>query len=132
MLIVYYPNITFLSIQSSILLFTMKKTIRIQYGCFVRLVELPFPFSAASFEERLLSVFNFNRKDILGLRYPNETRILPLDELESDDALIAFAAKCDQPCLLVFHSEASLFLLIGQVVGRISVAKSRVSFGNPS
>ena len=89
----------------------MKKSVPIQYGYLVRSVELPFPFSAPSFEERLLSVFRFNRKDILGFRHPNETKILPLEELKSEDDVISFASKCSQPCLLAFHSRVFLRLL---------------------
>ena len=109
----------------------MKKSILIQYGCFVRLVELPFPFSATSFEERLLSIFHFNGKDTLGLRHPNNTRILPLEELKSDDDVITFAKECSQPCLLVFHSRVFLNLLIWQIVCQITVSKMRVYPGNP-
>lgn len=104
---------TILLTKPIILLFTMKKTILIQYGCFVRSVELPFPFSAASFEERLNSIFGFNGKDILGLRHPSKDRILLLDELKSDDTLISFAAEYDLPCLLVFHSTTYSPRLIG-------------------
>lgn len=109
----------------------MKKSILIQYGCFVRLVELPFPFSAASFEARLLSIFHFSGKDILGLRHPNETRILPLEEMESDDDVITFASECSQPCLLVFHSGILLYLLTWQIGCRVIVSKTRDYPGNP-
>ena len=81
----------------------MKKSIIVKYGCSTRSVELPIPFSPGSFEECLRNVFGFKGKEIMGLRYPNSTDIVVLEELESDQHLLDLSSRCVTPFIIVFH-----------------------------
>ena len=85
----------------------MKKSVNVKYGCSTRSVELPIPFSPGSFEECLRNVFGFKGREIVGLRHPNSTDIIVLEDLTSDQQLMDLSSRYVSPFIIVFHSTSS-------------------------
>lgn len=82
----------------------MRLLIDVKYGGLKKAVQLPVHFSSSGFEDCLQSVFPIKGKSVFGLRFPNESDILVLDEITDEKQLIKASASRNAPLCIVFHS----------------------------